>query len=360
MKTKRISHIDLLESIAIFFVVIYHSTIYSFDILQGNTIINYCLYFGRTILSTCVPIFFFANGYLLFNKEFILCKHIKKTIRLIVLVFIWGILLMSTYLLIDNKAIDIETIVLSFLNLDTLWGMNFLWFIGALICIYILFPALKALFDKSKKSFFFFTVVCAILTFGFVLGNQILLLISSVTHSGYLSLEYPALKMFNPFRGSYGYSFVYFCVGGIVCAYEERILSVSRTKRNVIAFFGIIISSICLFFVGLFYTKYINGKLWDVVWNGYDTIFTFINVLFMYILCLNYKRENKFITAISCNTLGIYFVHGLIIRITIPWIKTQYILCNLPVNLIYSFLITCVCLLICILLKKIPVLKRII
>lgn len=152
---KRFSHIDWLESIAISFVVTYHSTLYTFDILQDNSILNNFLYFGRTILSTCVPLFFFANGYLLFNKEFILSKHIKKTIRLILLLFIWGLLLMPIYMIIAGEPLRIKTIVLSLLNLDIPWGMNLFWFLGALICMYILFPALKALFDKSEKSFLF-------------------------------------------------------------------------------------------------------------------------------------------------------------------------------------------------------------
>ena len=151
----RLSHIDLLESIAIFFVILYHSTIYSFDITQNASALKYFLYFGRTILSTCVPLFFFTNGYLLFNKEFILKKHIKKILRLILLIFIWAFLLMPTYMLIAGESINIKILLMSIFTLDTLWGMNFWWFLGALVCIYILFPALKALFDFSKKSFVF-------------------------------------------------------------------------------------------------------------------------------------------------------------------------------------------------------------
>ncbi len=55
---KRIPHIDLLESIAILFVIMYHSTIYSYDIIENGRRLNYILYFGRTILSACVPLFF--------------------------------------------------------------------------------------------------------------------------------------------------------------------------------------------------------------------------------------------------------------------------------------------------------------
>lgn len=360
IKQKRYAHIDLLESIAIFFVVIYHSTIYTFDILQDNSVVNYLLYFDRTILSTCVPLFFFANGYLLFNKEFNLKKHIQKTIRLVLLVFIWGLLLMPLYMLIAREPFSITTVVFSLLGLADSWNMNYFWFLGAVVCMYVLFPALKALFDKSKESFLFVTVACAILTMGFVLGNQVISVMSTVTHKYYGDFNYPALAMFNPFRGNHGFSYVYFCVGGLMCAYEDKILSVRTAKRNIFAVLSLLVSCVCLFAVGVYYTKCVHGELWDVVWNGYATVFTFVNVLAIYVLCLNYKRNNGLIKKISCNTLGIYFTHGLIIRLTRPWIKTKDVLCNLPVNIVYAILIVCVCLLVCLLLRKIPVLKKLV
>lgn len=358
IKQKRFAHIDLLESIAIFFVVMYHSTIYTFDILHMPNVVNYLLYFDRTILSTCVPLFFFANGYLLFNREFDIKKHIKKTLRLISLVFIWGLLLMLIYMLIAGEPIRITTAVFSLLNLNASWDMNVLWFLGAVVCLYVLFPALKALFDTSKKSFLFVTGACAILTMGFVLGNQVLSVINTVTHKDFGNFSYPALTMFNPFRGNYGYSFVYFCVGGLACTYEAKILSVRKAKRNLIAVSSLLVSCACLFAVGVYYTKCVDGKLWDVVWSGYDTVFTFVNVLAIYVLCLNYNRNNGLIRLISCNTLGIYFTHELIIRATRPWIKTQDLLCNLPVNMIYALVILLVCLAVCLLMRKIPVLKK--
>ena len=355
---KRYVCIDLLESIAIFFVIIYHSTLYVYDFTQNSSAIYYILYFGRTILSTCVPIFFFANGYLLLNKKFNLRKHVIKTIRLTLLLFIWAIIRMFIFLMISGDPISFKTIVFNILELRTDYKTNHLWFLGALICIYILFPALKSLFDANKNGFIFFIVVCAVLTFGFVLENQIIAFLRVVFNLSIPDLNYPFITMFNPFRGSFGYSFVYFCVGGLIFTYEEKILSISTIKRNAIASIGIIICCFFLFLVGVFFTKYSEGQIWDVVWNGYDTIFTFFNVIFIYFLCLNFTTENKFITMVSNNTLGIYFLHGIIISLTLPMIQTHEILCNLPVNILYAFLVLIVCLLLCLMIKRIPILNK--
>lgn len=355
---KRYSHIDLLETIAIFFVIAYHSTIYSFDITQDNSFIYYARYFLRTIMSTCVPLFFFANGYLLLNREFNLKKYLYKMLRLVILVFVWAFILMPLYLLIAGEPLNIKTIILTIFELDTKWSMNLFWFLGALICIYLIFPALKSLFDSNKKAFWFFTIAVFILTFGFVLADQFLTFTGAVFHHNFKSIRYPVITMFDPFRGSHGYSFAYFCVGGLAYTYEDRIRLISKRRRTIIACVGITISCTLLFLIGVFFSKFYDGKMWDVVWNGYDSVFTFANVLCIYILCLNYKGDNSIITNISQNTLGLYFIHGLIIRLTRLWIKTIPALCNLPVNLVYAFAIIGICLFICLLFKKIPGLKK--
>lgn len=356
--SKRLIYIDLLESIAIFFVLLYHSRLYATDFLSDSSISNYISYFSTTILSTCVPLFFFANGYLLFSKPFVLKKHIFKIIRIIVLTFVWAILLITSYMLISDTPISIKEMILHILNLDTDWNMDIFWYLGALICIYILFPLLKIAFDSNKKVFVFFTVACAILTFGFVLVNEILCFVGVVSHHS-ISINFPAITMFNPFRGSYGYSFVYFCTGGLMYFYKDKILSISKLKRNLFSIIGIFLSCICLFLVGILYSKS-QGKLWDAVWYGYDTIFTFMNTIFIFILCLNYKKDNKFIRTISCNTLGIYFIHSLFIRLTKPYIKTVDLFCNIPMNLLYSFAILCVSLAVILIIRKIPLLKKLV
>lgn len=357
---KRLTHIDIMESIAIFFVLTYHSTLYSFDFLNENTPLNYLLYFFRTILSTCVPLFFFVNGYLLFNRPFSMKKHVKKMIRIVFLVIFWAFALIPLYMFILGKPFSIKTVILSFLNLDAEYAITVFWYLGALICIYIFFPALKALFDSNKKHFIFFVAVCAVLTFGLTLANELLGFMSVVLQHGLGKINYPAIEMFNPFVGIHGYSFVYFCVGGLICTYEERIRSFSKVKRNLVSLIGIIISCSMLFLVGIFHSKFIDGKIWDIVWWGYDSVFTFLNVIFIYVLSLNYTKDNRFINTISQNTLGIYILHSLIIMLTRPLIKSYEFLCNIPVNLLYSFAILCVCLIVCLAIKKVPFLRKLV
>ena len=199
------------------------------------------------------------------------------------------------------------------------------------------------------------------LTFGVTLGSQILSLVGVVLHRPLESFLYhPMLSMFNPFRGSYGYSFVYFCIGGLIYSYEDKIRAIPKLKRNIVSACGIIISCGLLFLYGVCYSKFVSGEIWDVVWGGYDSVFTCANVIFLYVLSLSYRFDNVLIKSISCNTLGIYFLHGLIIRLTRPCVESVDALRNLPFNIIYAALIVLICLGICLLIRKIPIIRKLI
>ncbi|MBQ7992166.1 MAG: acyltransferase family protein [Solobacterium sp.] len=358
---RRYHHIDLMEAIGILFVVIYHSTLYKYNfvtdtMLNGEIVIYYIRYFLRTILSTCVPIFFFVNGYLLLSKSYDLSKHIQRTKHLMMMP-LWGLVLMPLYLLLDGQGISIKTAIINLLNITTEWGMNLFWFIGALIVIYIFFPALKALYDKDENSFLAFIVVMFILTFGIKLINQFLMFTGIVFHHHFTSVNYPLINMFIPIR-QYGYSFVYFCIGGLAFRYEKKLLCLDKKKRNLIAICTIVCSCAFLFLIGVFYSRYVLSDLWDVVWEGYDTIPTFINVIAIYTLTLNINKGHKLIEYVSKNTLGIYLFHGLIIRATRPYLKSIEFLCNYPVNIIYGLLIVLLSLMITRLLKSIPIVRN--
>ena len=356
---KRINHIDLLETLAIFFVLIYHCTLYSFDFMENGSVLNYLRYFSRAILSTCVPLFFFVNGYLLFNRPFDVKKHIRRVLKMILLMVTWGVLLVPIYMTIAGEPIVVKDIFKSILNMDTKWAMNHLWFFCTLVSMYILFPALKALFDKDKRCFCLLMTACFVFTFGFVLMNQILAIAGVLTRRWLGTINYYFIVSLSPFRGQFDYALVYFCVGGLAYTYEDRILAVSASKRNMIAVLGILISCCLLFATGVFYTR-MNNELWDIVWNGYDTVFTLCNVIFIYVLSLNYSKDFGFIRLISCNTLGIFFTHETILRLTRSTMRSVHAFRNIPVNLIYAFTMMCICLGICLFLRKIPLVRRLV
>lgn len=138
MDKKRLTFIDLLEVIATLFVLLYHSSLYSCDFLSDASLGRYFLYYSRTILSTCVPLFFFANGYLLFGRDFDLRKHILKMAKLVFITAIWGIITLLLLQIIRHEYFSLKDLLISLWNWKQGW-INHLWYMGALVCIYVFF-----------------------------------------------------------------------------------------------------------------------------------------------------------------------------------------------------------------------------
>ena len=211
---KRDLSIDILESIAIILVVFYHSMVYSDDFISNTGILYYIRYALRSLLSPCVALFFFCNGYLLLNKPFNLKKHILKTIKLIILTVIWAILRIIILMPIKKEYLSVAEAINVLLECKQGW-INSIWFLGALICIYVLFPIIKVTYDSNKRVFFYFIICCSIFTFGNVVINEVATFsINLVLQKNIIIHGLNFFSMFNPFRGIHGYAFVYFCLGG--------------------------------------------------------------------------------------------------------------------------------------------------
>ena len=118
-----------------------------------------------------------------------------------------------------------------------------------------------------------------------------------------------------------------------------------------------------LFVVGVVLSN-VQKECWDVVWDGYDTIFTFVNVFCIYSLCTKYVgKENwfrKIISAVSGNTLGIYFIHMSIIPIVGMLVYSVWFLGNVPGNLIFAALVLLASLGVVLGIKKVPLLKMLV
>lgn len=167
----------------------------------------------------------------------------------------------------------------------------------------------------------------------------------------------------------YGYTFVYFCLGGVVAYYMDKIQNIAKRARNLAATIGLVVGWIGLFGLGYMYSK-ASGRIWDNIWYGYDTIFALIATLSIFLLCLNWHKDNIVFRTISRNTLGIYLVHMLIIYALTTWFNgfiMQYTspLSDMPFMvtfcgvIIYTIVVTGLSLGVTVLVKKLPLIKNI-
>lgn len=117
------------------------------------------------------------------------------------------------------------------------------------------------------------------------------------------------------------------------------------------------LSSIFLFLEGLVLSR-AAGRLWDFAWDGYDSIFTLINVVSLYIVTIGFKSNIRAIYRISTDTIAIFFIHRIIIQATLLYIERVVILHTFIGNCIYSLCIIAGCILVACVLHKIPLFKE--
>jgi len=360
----RFGNVDLMEAIGIFFVIIYHAQFINADFLHDPSALTFANYMATPILSTCVPMFLFANGFLLIGQELNIKKHVLKIVKLIVLTVIWGVINIVCMMAIHGEWMSVKEFI------KALWGwkhgwIHHMWYMGALICVYLFFPLIKTAFDHHKKAFNFFVVVCFILTF----GNKLLCMAATlVWHflfggNTYISLNF--FNMFNPFRNIYGFAFSYFLLG---CCMRGRIAYTDKWIRknkliNPVSLLAIIALSCLLSGAWGVFCSRLTGRVWDNVMDSYDSVFTIICTLSIYLLFFYYKeRDNlfeRFVRVLSSNTLGIYLMHEIFLHLfKALGINSLPFMSNFFAGILYSFLIMCLCLGISVLLGKIPVIRN--
>lgn len=360
--TSRYAFIDLLEAMAILMVLIYHGNTGYTDFVEVPTFARYAAYSVRGIVTTSVPLFFMANGFLLLPKPLNLKRHTIKTLRLAVLTVLWGAISLVLLSLMKQEPMTLRGFIHDLITWRYGW-INHLWYMGALVCIYLLFPLIRSAYDHPKV-FLWFTAVCCILSFGNTMLNGALTLLRTLL--GHPPEDYMTaniFNMFNPLRGLYGFSVAYFCLGGLAHRYLPQITAIPAKRRNLIAGL-VLLLSLCLLPAWGIFCSHLGGYRWDIGTRGHDTVFGLFATLSLFVLSLNYSggdaAPHRFLRLISCNTLGIYFIHELLIHPTRATVWEIPLFCTLPGNVVYGFLLLCGSLLITLLLRKIPVLRQLV
>ena len=192
---KRIEYLDIVKVIAIFLVVFCHF------VLLAQTVP------ANLFMSACwsgVPMFFLVNGALLFTRPLKLKKHISKTLAIYLILVVWRLI----YLLSIGGILHVPLsgfgkgqiflYLFAFGNLDGI-GTGHLWFIEALLAVYLLFPLFRICFDHpfGRGLILFFAIWGLVMTNGM---TAIQILLDSLASSGWIgAVSLSALQVLNPF-----------------------------------------------------------------------------------------------------------------------------------------------------------------
>jgi surface polysaccharide O-acyltransferase-like enzyme len=365
---KRYDYLDILKALAILFVIIYHFHSFSIDFMENSNVSIYINYYFFAICSVCVPLFFFINGALLLNKnEIDIKKHTFNCLKIFGLVVIWSFISIAiiTYLWTAphsirdyfNKLCTDDNLI-AFYQLKGCYN-NHLWFLIALFGIYIFYPIIYVAFKNNKKVFIFFLIATMIFTFVNTFIGDIVSVVSYFTHKNFQ--DYHNFNFgagYNPFRGICGFGLGAFLLGGLLFYYREKI---SSKKMKIIAIPVFLISTICLFLFGIMMSKG-NGRIWDICFGGYSTIFTLINVVCLFVIFLDYQVKSfigKFICLIGKQSLGIYLIH-LPLGTYLMNYWSSWKIDSLFLNILFGIVVLIISFIISYVISKTPYLKKIV
>ena len=312
----RIAGLDLAKSLAIFLVIFIHYIFYTGFV--GDTALNNL---ASTFSVVGVPLFFAVNGYLLMNSRFSADKHLHKILRMVFILLAWKIISLPILSALMRKRIDWKSVPQYLLggSYDVV-PLGYFWFINALLAIYIVFPILKTVYDapNGKRYLGYVTIVLGALIFAVTLGDNAKDILAS--YSGHQVPQVLAsLSQYN-ILGGYGYALVYFIAGGYghdMAAWLSRHLSSKRAKN-------ICLSLMALLAWGLLFTlQRFQARAKGIsfyVDSGYQNVLTLILTIALFQLFIQVWKVpsgiNSIVTAIGSNTLGIYYLHLMLILVT--------------------------------------------
>jgi len=314
-KRARSAALDLVKCVAMLSVCLYHFPLiapaaYSDPLTLGTLVSRYF----RALNAVCVPLFMMVNGALLMNSAFDAKKHMLRTVKLAVGVYVWYVITQLVGHLARDGALyvaeNLPGLLYSALYLYEYDGiaLTHLWFVQMLIAVYVLLPLLRAAADTQdaqlKRGFAIFAGAMVFFCF----------LVHDFDHvkgvlPGLRYLDLSCVETMNPVRGIYGAMIVYFLLGGVLYRHRRQMASLPVWIPALLILGG----SIVLFGEWLLMTLRTEA-LYDIVYYGYNCLPTLAMSTGVFILAARFGEclpagGKRLAAFVGRNTLAIYYTH---------------------------------------------------
>ena len=293
----------------------------------------------------CVPLFFMISGAFIIDKEYDRKKYFEKILKFIIVLVIWSVIYYLSKNGFDFKDIG-KVIVNSFFNANK--TSRHLWYMYPLIAIYIALPFIQNMcknMSRELENLFLILWFCLSgLTFIF------LPLASFITKTD-IKMDYPV-----PIINS-AYYLGYFIGGHII---YKRVKNLNFSAKNNIICILIyiacsIITTLATYFISIKAGYAVSPPTW---YRGSLVILASFSV-FILLIANEKKFKNPLIMAVSRHTFGIYLIHMVFLNI-IKWNIDVISLSPMLTIPLFTLIVYISSLLVCMLLSKIPFVKKII
>ena len=343
MKEKKLN-IEVIRIVAIISTIVIHvSNIY----MRSYGKISDLSFFGSAFFNSCaricVPLFFMISGALLIKGEYNRTKYWKRLKKFVIILIIWSLIYFGINVLRGGSDNIWKAFLYSFF--DTTYTSKHLWFMYAIIGLYIALPFVQAMcknLTKEQENLFMglWLVISGL--------SCIYLPVMSNLAGHSLDIVYPVPLI----NGAYYLG--YFICGHIV---YERIKEVKASKKYNLLCIGTYIISMLVIAITTYILTINNNRLTTTMlwYRGIFIILESFSIFILIIINGDKFKSNK-IERISSLSFGVYLVHAIIlflIKDNINIIEYPSII-GIPVIALIIYVST---LIIVYILKKIPIVK---
>lgn len=353
-ENKHFANIDILKVIAIYSVVLLHNFYANGNFLLEKNIETIITFIIRLFIEG-VPLFVAINGYLIINKKFDIKRHLYKCLKIFILIIIWSLILIIITALINKEHLSLKLIISNVLltNIKNKYS-GILWYMQDLLTLYFMFPILKTLHDDKKEIYNYLFILVIITTIGYNLVNIITRLSCSFLGMKELpSMIAKFLSIYTPLNKMY--FVLYFMLGGYLFEYKSELKKFFNKKPIIIVIIlNILLTTLISYLISINTNVYVGGNF------NYSTVFLFLHIIILFVIAENYKNKNnllnKFIKSVAENSLGIYFIHIIVTRFLVKYIKFK----SIGLSLIYSVMILIISWTMSIIIRKIPYVRKLV
>lgn len=310
----RLIPIDALKSLAMLLVCFYHFSFYDFNIVAAeapaSTVLNYGL---RSLCSLAVPLFFMVNGWLLLERPLHLSSHLRKVAKLYAVTIAWSAISILAMKIIRGDSYSLGEFLRTVFS-SKLYTNNHLWFMYALLALYLLLPVLQLAIQQADTRYIKIILFSALFFYTGVLtldwGVNLWRMARRDSGTPWEPSHIQSFVFMNPF-GASGYALIYFIAGGLFKRHQE---SIKRLKGGYLG--GTFLAAAALLAAYGLAMSRTSGQFMDSVWDGYYSLPTLAMTLTLFALVLKVQslgqRADTLVKLVGANTLGIYFLHHLV------------------------------------------------
>ena len=294
-------------------------------------------------VRNCVPLFFMISGFLLLNKTESLASFYKKRILKVgIPLIVWSIIyLIWTQLIINSSTLPVTLFISILISPDS----YHLWFLYALIGVYLVVPVLRIFIinaDITMKWYFiiiWFIAVTIIPYFEKATGFK--------SHIDLLAIS-----------GFIGY---------LVLGHVLGKINISKKIFRISLLFSVVLPSITAFGTFILSRRHGNSDLFLYDNFSIDTVlysatsFIVFKLIFQKIKSENSILDNKIISKVSQTSLGIYLIHPIVLYYMENGIwgfvlngQSGSPIIFIPLTALFGFIISCILIYF---LQKIPLIK---